>query len=120
MTLTIEVRAKTGKANELYQTLQALLPTMRRAKGCVSCRVSPGASDEKLYTLSCDWDSRAGFEEYICTGSGSALIGALDLLGESVRIREGDGSAWEGIETLKKMRRDMIHGRLDVDEDERR
>ncbi len=104
MTLTIEVRAKTGKANELYQTLQALLPTMRRAKGCVTCRVSPDAGDEELHTLSCDWDSRSGFEEYIRTGSGSALIGALDLLGESVRVRLGGDAQWEGTDALKRIR----------------
>lgn len=105
MTLAIEVRAKSGKANELYQTLQALLPTMRRAKGCASCRVSPDAGDEGFHTLSCDWDSQAGFEEYIRSGSGSALIGALDLLGESVRVRLGEDAQWEGSEALKRIRR---------------
>ena len=106
MILTIEVSAKSGKANELYQTLQALLPTMRRAKGYVSCRVSPDAGDEGLHTLSCDWDSQAGFEEYIRSGSGSALIGALDLLGESVRVRLDDDAKWQGTEALKRMRRE--------------
>jgi len=32
MTLTIEVRSKPGKINEIYQTLQALTPTIRREK----------------------------------------------------------------------------------------
>lgn len=105
MTLTIEVRAKTGKANELYQTLQALLPTMRRAKGCVNCRVSPDSSNKELYTLSCNWEWKESFEEYMRSGSGSALIGALDLLGESTRIRVGSG-AWEGIEVLKRSRKE--------------
>lgn len=120
MTLTIEVRVKPGKANELYQTLQALLSTIRKAKGCLCCFANQGVSDVNVQVLSCDWESRANFEEYIRSASGSALIGALDLLCESVRIRGGDGSASEGIETLKEMRRDMIHGRLDVDEDKRR
>jgi quinol monooxygenase YgiN len=106
MILTIEVRAKSGKANELYQTLQALLPTMRRAKGCVDCRVSPDMRDGELHALSCDWESRAGFEEYIRSGSGSALIGALDLLGESARVRLGDDAKWEGTEALKRIRKE--------------
>ena len=106
MTLTIEVRAKPAKANELYQTLQALLPTMRRTKGCVSCRVNPDANNEELYALSSEWDSQAGFEEYIRTGSGSALIGALDLLAESVRVRLGGEAKWGGTEALKRIRRE--------------
>ena len=48
MTLTIEVRSKPGKINELYQTLQALLPTMRKGKGCQFCRVSRDVEDGGL------------------------------------------------------------------------
>ena len=106
MTLTIEVRAKPGSANELYQTLQALLPTLRRAKGCVNCHVQSDVRDEELHTLSCEWGSQAGLEEYIRSGSGSAMIGALDLLGESVRVRLGGGAKREGTEALKRIRQE--------------
>ena len=51
MTLTIEVRAKPGKINELYQTLQALLPTMRQEMGCKSSRVSRDVEDGELSPL---------------------------------------------------------------------
>jgi Na+/H+ antiporter NhaB len=39
------------------------------------------------------------------SGSGSALLGALDLLGESARIQVGSDAKWGGIETLKRMRK---------------
>lgn len=106
MTLTIEVRVKPGKANELYQTLQALLSTIRKAKGCLCCLANQGVSDVNVQVLSCDWDSRANFEEYIRSASGSALIGAIDLLGEEARIRVGSSAKWGGIETLKKIRQE--------------
>ena len=107
MTLTIGVRAKPGKANELYQTLQALLPTMRKAKGSANCRMNPGVDEENPHVLSCEWDAQANFEEYIRSGSGSALIGAIDLLGESARVQVGSDAMWEGIEALKRIRREM-------------
>lgn len=106
MTLTIEVRVKAGKANELYQTLQALLTTIRKAKGCLNCLANQGVSDVNVHVLTCDWDLRENFEEYIRSGSGSALIGALDLLGEEARIRVGSDAKWEGIEALKTIRRE--------------
>lgn len=106
MTLTIEVRARPEKANELYQTLQALLPTMRKAKGCANCSAKPGMDDKNTHVLFCDWDSQASFEEYIRSGSGSALIGAIDLLGEESRIQVGSGAKWRGIETLKTIRQE--------------
>ena len=38
MNLTVEIRAKPEKYHELYQTLQALLPTMRAEDGCRESR----------------------------------------------------------------------------------
>ena len=49
MTLTIEVRSRPGKVNELYQTLQALLPTMRKEMGCQACRVTRDVEDGELF-----------------------------------------------------------------------
>ena len=105
MTLTIEVRAKTGKATELYQTLQALSPVIRKEQGCLKCRVSRDVEDGETYVLSCDWASPASLELFIRSINGSALLGAVDLLAESSRIRMGKRSGWDDIETLKRMRR---------------
>ena len=105
MKLTIEVRARSGKVNELYQTLQALLPTMRKESGCQSCRVSRDMEDDDVYVLSSEWDAQGNLENYMRSGSGSALLGAIDLLGESSRIRVDDSGSL-GVEILKKMRRD--------------
>jgi len=105
MTLNIEVRAISGKINELYQTLHALLPTMRKEKGCRDCRVARDSEDGGVYVLSCDWDDQSSFESYMRSGSGSALLGALDLLGESARIQVGSDAKWGGIEMLKRLRK---------------
>lgn len=106
MTLTIEVRSKPGKITELYQTLQAFLPTMRQEKGCLSCRVSQDMEEGEVYVLSSDWDEQASFEVYLKSTSGSALLGAVNMLGQSTRIQMGSDAKWEGIETLKRMRRE--------------
>lgn len=106
MTLTIELRVNPGKANELYQTLQALLSTIRNAKGCMDCLANQGVRDVNVHVLTCDWDSRENFEVYIRSGNGSALIGAIDLLVEEARIQVGSGAKWEGSEVLKRIRRE--------------
>jgi quinol monooxygenase YgiN len=105
MTLTIEVRAKPGKINELYQTLQALLPTMRKELGCQASRVSRDVEDGELFFLSSEWDAPGSFEGYVRSGSGSALLGAIDLLGESARFKAGSDERWEGIDALRRIRK---------------
>ncbi|MGZ6220431.1 MAG: putative quinol monooxygenase [Syntrophales bacterium] len=106
VTVTIEVKSQPEKIQELYQTLQALLPTMRKDKGCLNCRISRDVEDGGVFFLISEWDEKGSFEDYTRSGSGSALLGAIDLLGESAKVRIGSNSVWEKIEALKRMRRD--------------
>jgi quinol monooxygenase YgiN len=105
MTLTIEVRAHPGKVNELYQTLHALLPTMRKELGCQVCRVTRDSEDGELFFLFSEWDAPGSFDDYLRSGSGSALLGAIDLLGESARFRTGSDEKWNGIDALRRIRK---------------
>jgi quinol monooxygenase YgiN len=97
MTVTIEVKARSGKLQELDQTLQALLPTMRDEKGCRDCRVSRDGEDEEVFMFSSDWDSKDNFEGYIHSDNGRVLLGAVKLLGESARFRMSSDARWKEI-----------------------
>jgi quinol monooxygenase YgiN len=105
MNLTIEVRAKPEKFHELYQTLQALLPTMRMVNGCRESHIYRDVEDDEIFFLSINWEDASKLEHHMRSTSGSALLGAVDLLGKAVRVRMGDDSPWAGIEVLKQMRK---------------
>lgn len=105
MEFTIEIRAKTGKFKELYQTLEALLPTIRKAKGCRGCRICRDVEDEEVLSLLVHWEARANLEQYVRSDNGSALLGAVDLLSETAKVRFDQDSVWEGIDSLKRMRK---------------
>ena len=59
MELAIEIKAKLGCFQELDQTLQSLLPTIRKEKGCRECRIYrdvedlAGAEPEAMYGELC-------------------------------------------------------------------
>ena len=105
MKLTVELRAKPEKTRELYQALQALLPSIRGEKGCRDCRVWRDVEDGEIFFLAVDWETRASLEQALRSGSGGAFLGAVDLLSETARVRLGEDSPWEGIESLKRMRK---------------
>jgi quinol monooxygenase YgiN len=105
MELTIEIRAKPGKFQELYQTLQALLPTIRKEKGCGDCRIYRDVEDGEIFSLSVHWEAQASLENYMRSSSGIALLGAIDLLSEKAGVKIGHDAPWEGIDTLKRMRK---------------
>lgn len=105
MKLTVEMRAKPEKTRELYQTLQELLPSIRREKGCRDCRVWRDVENGEIFFLAVDWETRANLEQALRSDSGGAFLGAVDLLVEMARVRFGDDSPWEGIDSLKRMRK---------------
>ena len=39
------------------------------------------------------------------SGSGGALLGAVDLLGEKAKVKIGHDAPWKGIDVLKRMRK---------------
>jgi hypothetical protein len=61
--------------------------------------------DGKVFILSVYWKDLASLEQYVTSDSGGALLGAIDLLGEAARVQIGSDAPWEGIETLKRMRK---------------
>ena len=105
MEFTIKMKAMPGKVQELYQTLQALLPTIRSEKGCRDCRVYRDVEDGEVFFLSVHWEAQANLEHYIRSTSGSALLGAVDLLSDSARVRTSHDVPWKGIDALKRMRK---------------
>ncbi len=104
MILTIEIRVKEENFQEIYQMLNALVPAIRREKGCIECRVYRDIEDGNIFFLSVRFRQRADLANYMGTNSGSALLGAIDLLGKEARVMLDENSPWESIDALKKLR----------------
>lgn len=103
MELAIEIKAKPGYFQELDQTLQALLPTIRKEKGCRGCRIYRDMEDGDIFFLLVHWKAQANLEHYMRSTDGVALLGAIDVLSERAAVKKGRGARWAGHETLKKM-----------------
>jgi quinol monooxygenase YgiN len=107
MKLTIDMRAKSGKFQELYQTLQAFVPAIRDEKGCQDCQLYRDVEDDDTLFLSIEWEAQTHLEQYLRSGSGRALLGAMELLGETARVRAGHDEPWNGIDALRRLREKM-------------
>jgi quinol monooxygenase YgiN len=105
MELTIKIRSNPEKRQELYQALQELLPTIRNERGCLDCRIFSDVEEGQIFFLSVHWEARANLENYLRACSGIALLGAIELLGESAAFRTGHDAPWEGIDALKMVRK---------------
>jgi quinol monooxygenase YgiN len=106
MKLTIKIRSHPEKLQELYQTLQALLPTIRKGKGCRMCNIYKDTEDGEVFFLAGDWQKQTNLENYLRSESGGALLGVIDLLGKAAEATIDNEELSNGIETLKRMRRE--------------
>jgi quinol monooxygenase YgiN len=105
MELAIEIKAKPGNFHELDQTLQALLPTIREGKGCRECRIYRDVEDGEVFFMSVHWKARESLGDYLRSSNGMALLGAIEMLSEKAGVKIGESARWEGIDTLKRMRK---------------
>lgn len=105
MEYTIEVKAKTGNYNELWQTIQAILPAIRKEIGCQDCRIYQDVENSDILFITVQWKARANLYNFMRSTNGSALIGAIELLSEKTRVRNSRGAPWEGIEALKRIKK---------------
>src|SRR5512139_3497904 len=97
MEVAIEIKAKPGNFQELDQTLQALLPTIRKEKGCRECRIYRDVEDGDIFFLSVHWKARASLEHYMRSTDGMALLGAIDVLSERAAVKTGRDELWQGV-----------------------
>lgn len=105
MNLTIQVRAKPEKFHELYQTLQAILPTIRSQKDCREIRIYNDVEDGESFFLEIHCPDQGKLESLMQSTGGAALIGALDLLGSSVKVKLDRIPLLDDIEDLKRLRK---------------
>jgi len=104
MDLTIELKARAEKFQELNQALLAFLPAIRKEKGCRESSIYKDAEGGEIFFISIQWDDITALEQYMQSINGSAILGAIDLLGDTVSVRVGNAPICGGIEVLKRMR----------------
>ena len=88
MKITIEITAKPEKIQELYQVLYGLLSVIGKQKGCRNCSVHRDAVDGEIFILDIEWDGPRALQQFMATVGGAALLGAIDLLGQSRSVQD--------------------------------
>lgn len=87
LTIVARVRAKSGRENEVYRELSALVPLTRGEDGCICYLLHRSQDDPAQFCFYERWRSRSDLDEHLATPYLQAFLAkADDLLAEPVAI----------------------------------
>lgn len=93
LTILARIRAATGKEEELYSVLEALVPLTRAEEGCISYDLHRAQGDPALFCFCENWRSQKDLDDHFATHYLQAFLGKADgLLAEPPDI-----TFWEKI-----------------------
>ena len=102
--LQITIHARDDKQNELLRTCRLITVQTRQESGCKSSRVSQDNDNKNIITLEQQWEQWPSLNNYFRSDHFSALLGAMEWLGQTYEVRINGGNQKEGRDAVKRAR----------------
>jgi quinol monooxygenase YgiN len=99
---TIKMMVPPEKRIEILQTLKAILRSIRREQGCISCNCYVDLEAENLVVFKEEWISREDLDTHLRSVHFGVLIGAMKLLNKEPEIRIDTIASTAGAEAIKE------------------
>lgn len=100
----IDMTVIPAKRKELLQTVQALVQTICREKGCIKCAACQDLEDENTFCMIQCWKSQKELDHYLQSDLFDVLLGTKNFLSKPWDINFNTVSSTTGIEAVKKAR----------------
>jgi quinol monooxygenase YgiN len=98
---TIKMTLPPEKRKEVLQTFKAMLASIRREQGCISCNCYVDLEDEEQIYFREKWKSKEDLDAHMRFGNFGVLIGATKLLNKEPEFRVDTISSSVGAEEVK-------------------
>jgi quinol monooxygenase YgiN len=100
----IKMSALPEKCLELKQTLQALIQSTLKEKGCVSHNVLRDIENDNRFSLVQMWQNQTDLDIHLRSDKFTVLIGTRSLLNQPPEITMNEvahSSGWEAVEAVR-------------------
>lgn len=101
---TIKITVPPEKRKEVLQTFKAILGSIRREKGCISCNCYVDIEAEDIIFFKEEWKTSEELDTHLRSGHFAVLIGAMKLLKKEPEIRFDTIASTAGVEAIKAAR----------------
>jgi quinol monooxygenase YgiN len=102
--LTVKLKVKSEKRNELIQTLLSLAKPLKAKRANKNYQYYQSLTDENVFILVSEWNNRKALEDYLRSEPFSILLGTKILLSEPVEIGLDTISNREGRRAVEAIR----------------
>jgi quinol monooxygenase YgiN len=93
-----------AKHKEFLQTVQALIQSIRKVKGCTNCSACQDVEDENTFCMIQGWETQKELDNYLRSDLFEVLLGTKSFLSEPCEIKFYIVSSTSGIEAVIKAR----------------
>lgn len=101
----IKMTALPAKRKEFLQTVQALIQSIRKLKGCLNCYACQDVEDENSFFMIQGWKTQKELNSYLQSNLFEILLGTKNLMSEPWEINLNTVSSLDEIEAIKTARR---------------
>ena len=98
----IKMTALPAKRKESLQTVQALIQSIRKLRGCVNCAACQDVEDENSFCLIQEWENQKALNKYLQSDLFDVLLGIKNFLSDDLEINFNTVSSTTGIDAIKK------------------
>ncbi len=101
--VSIKMTALPAKRKEFLQTVQALIQSIRRVKGCTNCSACQDVEDENSFCIIQGWENQKALNRYLKSDLFEVLLGTKNLMNKPWEISFNTVSSTAGIALLRKL-----------------
>ena len=90
--------------DKAIEIINFILERIRVESGCTSCRFYQDTSNNGVFLLLQEWETRADLERHICSEEFYHILALIELASEQPEIRFNTISQEEGLKTIGSLR----------------
>lgn len=91
-----------AKRKEFLQTVQALIQSIRKEKGCIICSACQDIEDKNTFHLIESWENQQDLDKHFRSDLFAVLLGTKNFLSEPLEIKFYTVSSTTGIGAINK------------------
>ena len=95
----MEMTTLPAKRKEFFQTVQALIQSIRQEKGCIKCSACQDVENENSFCMIQGWETQKELDRYLQSDLFDVLLGTKNFLSEPWEININTVVSTSGIET---------------------